>query len=120
MLGQTYFEWMQEPQNKDFAADFNMLMGFAARLRTSWMDVFPPDGLLQVTKSVDAPVLVDVGGSLGTDVVDFGRRYANVRGKVILQELPHVIASAKDKNTLLMSQVNGSRKTPQALPFSTC
>lgn len=92
------------------AADFNHLMTFATRFRTSWMDVFPPDDLLkgmsQETVSLrDGAVLVDIGGSIGTDAVEFRRRYPQVPGRVVLQELPAVIESAKGKNDSLSTEV---------------
>ena len=69
------------------------------------MDVFAPDGLLQEARDVDAPALVDVGGGIGTDVIEFRRRYPQFPGRIILQELAGVIASAKEQKTNLVSEV---------------
>ena len=74
------------------------------------MDVFPPDALLkEVTTdestSRDGALLVDIGGSFGTDAVEFRRRYLHVPGKVVLQELPAVIEAAKAKNIGLSDEV---------------
>ncbi|KAK0510697.1 hypothetical protein JMJ35_007129 [Cladonia borealis] len=100
--GQAYFKWIQEPQNKRTATDFNLLMKFTTRFRKSWMDVFPPDELIQGQTGWDVPLLVDIGGGIGTDVMEFRRRYPDVPGKVVLQELPAVLKSAKESETRLV------------------
>lgn len=55
------------------------------------MDVFAPDDLLRKDRDADAPALVDIGGATGTDAVQFRRRYPDIAGQTILQELPAVI-----------------------------
>ncbi|KAL8725052.1 MAG: hypothetical protein Q9166_007606 [cf. Caloplaca sp. 2 TL-2023] len=84
-------------------------MTFATQFRTSWMDVFPPDDLLEgVAKDTsslrDDALLVDIGGSIGTDAVEFRRKYPQARGRIVLQELPSVIEAAKAKNKDLSSE----------------
>ena len=69
------------------------------------MDVFAPDDLVREANDVEALLLVDVGGGTGTDALEFRRRYPSIPGRVILQELPGVIASAKKKNPSLLSKV---------------
>ena len=80
-------------------------MKFTTQFRKSWIEVFAPDSLLQQARDIDAPALVDIGGGIGTDVLEFRRRYPNVPGRIILQELPAVITSAKEQNSNLVSQV---------------
>ena len=69
------------------------------------MDVFPPNDLLHKDRDADAPALVDIGGGTGADVLQFRRRYPDVAGQIILQDLPAVINSAKAKNTDLTTLV---------------
>ncbi|KAL6718652.1 hypothetical protein ACLMJK_002886 [Lecanora helva] len=102
--GHTYFEWMQEPRNKEAADNMNLLMKFMTQNRKSWMDVFKPDNLLKQDEDPKAPVLVDIGGGFGTDVLDFHRRFPDFSGRIILQELPAVIASGREKNPDLISK----------------
>ena len=78
-------------------------MKFTTQFRKSWIDVFAPSNLLKEARAIDAPVLVDIGGGTGTDVTEFRRRYPDVPGRVILQELPAVIISAQEKNGDLVS-----------------
>jgi len=122
--GQSFFEWMHEPSNILIAADFNQLMTFATQRRTSWMDVFAPDALLEeVTKDEpsarDGALLVDIGGSIGTDAVEFRRRYPHVPGRTVLQELPAVIESATAKNPDLSNEVcSAFRPRADSLTYS--
>lgn len=69
----------------------------------SWLDVFPlraefgagwAADAANVQRGADRAVFVDVGGSLGQQCVDFRTRYpaAEVKGCVILQELPETLA----------------------------
>ena len=44
----------------------------------------------------NAPLLVDVGGGLGFDVSEFHDRFLNLRGQLILQDLPAAIDNVKD------------------------
>ena len=95
-------------------------MKFTTQFRKSWIDVFAPADLLEEARDTDAPVLVDIGGGIGTDVVEFRRRYPNVRGRIILQELRAVVASAKEKNAHLMSQVIATGTSSQSFSSYTC
>lgn len=79
------------------------------------MDVFSPKDLLEKARDSDAPVLVDIGGGIGTDVVEFCRRYPNYPGRIVLQELPAVVASAQEKTIGLLNQVTMTQTSSQTL-----
>jgi len=50
--------------------------------------------LLQVNKnSKNSPLLVDIGGGRGQDLVAFTQKFPGVKKSPILQDLPSVIAS---------------------------
>ena len=49
-------------------------MKFMTHFRKNWLDVFPPDELIQGQRGSDVPLLVEIGGGLGTDVMEFRRR----------------------------------------------
>ena len=72
----------------------------------SWVDVFQPEKQLRGAKDPESALLVDVGGGIGGKTTIFRRRYPHLPGRVILQELPAVIASAKEKNADLGNLVN--------------
>ena len=85
----------QEPLT---AKEFNNHMSMYAHGRARWMD----DGFYPVRKQLidgagigDQDVLlVDIGGSFGHDLADFRRKWPNVPGRLVLQDLPEVVSSA--------------------------
>ena len=60
----------------------------------TWYKTFPfADALLQGAKTdKDAVLLVDVGGNQGHDLVSFHQAYPDAPGRLILQDLPSMIA----------------------------
>lgn len=95
-------------------------MKFQTQSRKSWMDVFAPNDLLGKDSDADAPTLVDIGGGTGADVLQFRRRYPNVPGQIILQDLPAVIKSAKAKNTDLLTLVIITQTPTQGFSSYSC
>ena len=59
-----------------------------------WTDVFPFEQELGHNLTAETPLLVDVGGSIGHQCVAFKAKYPHLPGRVILQDLPPVIANA--------------------------
>ena len=99
LAGQSYFEWIQQPENKDVATDFNLLMKFSTQFRKNWMDVFPPDHILQgVQSSSDSLVRRyrwrHSNRCLGNSVTDI--HMSTVRSSY--RKLPTVIDSALRKS----------------------
>ena len=60
----------------------------------SWFHHFPVQEKLAVEERT-APLIVDVGGSKGHDLVKFKQCYPSLQGRLILQDLPEVIEEAK-------------------------
>ncbi|KAF2728581.1 hydroxyindole O-methyltransferase [Polyplosphaeria fusca] len=75
---------------------FHNHMGAYRQGRDSWMDpgFFPvQDRLVNGAKTHSgAAFLVDIGGSLGHDLEEFARKHPKVEGRLILQDLPSVLA----------------------------
>ncbi|KAL4795782.1 S-adenosyl-L-methionine-dependent methyltransferase [Aspergillus venezuelensis] len=82
------------------ARRFNNHMGVYAQGRKRWMDpgFFPVQEQLVdgITIAQDDVLMVDVGGSFGHDLLDFRRKWPDVPGRLILQDLPEVVAQVKD------------------------
>ncbi|KAL2812683.1 S-adenosyl-L-methionine-dependent methyltransferase [Aspergillus cavernicola] len=82
------------------AKRFNNHMGVYAQGRVRWMDAgfYPVQEQLidGTTIGKDDILLVDVGGSFGHDLSDFRRKWPNVPGRLVLQDLPEVVSSVKD------------------------
>lgn len=64
--------------------------------RPSWMDAgfYPVSQLAQGLKHEDV-LLVDVGGSVGHDLSEFQRKWSDMPGRLVLQDLPDVIEQAQ-------------------------
>ncbi|KAI0514347.1 putative O-methyltransferase [Xylaria bambusicola] len=72
--------------------DFNMFMGNTMGARHYWVDWFPVQDILLDGATNGSPLLVDVGGGKGHDVVSFHTRYPH-QGRLVLQDLESVIES---------------------------
>ncbi|KAJ5843574.1 uncharacterized protein N7525_001315 [Penicillium rubens] len=87
----------QEPLT---AKQFNNHMSVYAQGRVRWMDpgFYPIQEQLidGVMIGEDDVLLVDVGGSFGHDLSGFHRKWPGLPGRLVLQDLPEVVASVKD------------------------
>ncbi|KAJ5093997.1 hypothetical protein N7456_009858 [Penicillium angulare] len=82
------------------AKQFNNHMSAYHQGRPSWMDdgFFDVPRLVQVDTGDDGALLVDMGGSVGHDLSEFRRKHPNAAGRLILQDLPHVLEQARTMN----------------------
>ena len=75
---------------------FNTVMTIARTNRgQEWYEFFPVETKLRV-QSDSHPVLIDIGGGLGHDLIAFKQKHPILPGKLIIQDLPIVIDSVKD------------------------
>ncbi|KAJ5794560.1 O-methyltransferase [Penicillium paradoxum] len=92
----TFFEYLAK--HPEQAQQFNNFMGLYATDRPRWLDEghFPVREILGKGASTDedAVLLVDVGGGKGHDLVLFQKRYGDLPGRMILQDMPSVIEQA--------------------------
>lgn len=90
------FAWQQK---LGYGTHFNNHMGGYRQGRPPWMGpgFFPVKERLIIgaDNSLDAPFLVDIGGSTGHDLAQFQGHHPNHPGKLILQDLPVVIGQIK-------------------------
>lgn len=81
------------------AKQFNNHMSVYSLGRPSWMDAgFYPvhEQLLANTNLTNEDALIiDMGGSIGHDLAEFKRKWPDAPGRLILQDLPAVVAHAK-------------------------
>ncbi|KAL9038359.1 MAG: hypothetical protein Q9180_003190 [Flavoplaca navasiana] len=81
---------------------FNDFMATRRQGRQRWYDIYPVGQVLSASLSnadTDTPgesnvLLVDVGGNRGHDLVELRAKYPDLGGKMILQDLPDVVAHA--------------------------
>jgi hypothetical protein len=87
-------------QSLGYGTHFNHHMGGYRLGRPPWMSpgFFPvQERLIEgADSSPDAPFLVDIGGSVGHDLLEFKKHYPSHPGQLVLQDLPVVISQISD------------------------
>ncbi|KAL4997402.1 S-adenosyl-L-methionine-dependent methyltransferase [Aspergillus recurvatus] len=94
-----FFEFLKE--HPAYGEEFNNHMTAYHQGRPSWMDegFYPVPSLTEgLNIAADDVLLVDVGGNVGHDLSEFRRKWPNIPGRLILQDLPEVIEQAKWQN----------------------
>ncbi|KAF2112764.1 S-adenosyl-L-methionine-dependent methyltransferase [Lophiotrema nucula] len=90
-----YFTWLKK-QDPKYQSAFNVAMSLQNAVRgQQWFEYFPFEEKLKVD-SPDRAAFVDVGGNLGHDLRVFHEKHPTFPGKLILEDLPQVIADVKD------------------------
>jgi hypothetical protein len=91
------FSWLQ---SLGYGMRFNNHMGGYSRGRMPWMvpECYPVQQRLISGAEIDpkTPFLVDIGGNIGHDLVQFATNYPAHPGRLILQDLPDVINQITD------------------------
>ena len=85
------FEFLAK--NPKIFNDFNIFMSAQREGRAYWLDFYPFEQKLPVeARDSDHNVLfVDVGGALGSEILELRKRFPALKGRMILQELPQTI-----------------------------
>lgn len=103
------FEWLHA--NPPAGLQFNNHMGGYSTDRPSWMD----DGFYPVEERLlrgfntsstsggggdgkGSALLVDIGGGLGHDIEAFSQKFPRANGRLVLQDLEHVIGQVERKD----------------------
>ena len=88
------FEWF--PKHPEELNDFNLWMTGQREGRANWLDFYPlQEKLLNGFGGSDSSVMfVDVGGARGHEVEAIKKRFPDLPGKFILQDLPETIKQA--------------------------
>lgn len=90
----TTFEYMSSVPH--ILKDFNTFMGNTLGARKYWTDWFPVKNRLIDGAHESSPLLVDVGGGKGHDVLDFHAKFPQKPGRLVLQDLSPVTDSLGD------------------------
>lgn len=88
---QPGFIWFQQhPEKFD---NFNQYMAIQREGLPSWLSVYPVD---EETKgwNPENPVFVDVGGGIGHQCLALKKKYPQLPGRVVLQDLPPALEHA--------------------------
>lgn len=104
----TFYEWLHE--RPESAANFQTLLKGYSSDRPTWTSFYPTQDLLK-TWQTDTPLFVDIGGGRGQDLMHLLNLHkTDIRSQLILQDLPEVIATAKEQDL-------DQRITPMAHDF---
>ncbi|KAL8649517.1 MAG: hypothetical protein Q9226_005550 [Calogaya cf. arnoldii] len=89
---QPFFDYLKT--HPELSVSFNNYMAGHRRGRPNWMDAdFYPveDALKDIKLHPDTPLLVDIGGGKGHDVMEFKKKFPSTPGRLIVQDLPDTI-----------------------------
>ena len=88
-----YFEWLKSHPRDQSA--FNTVMAMSRMKRgEEWFEFYPVEDRLCVAGN--KPLLVDIGGGLGHDLIALKSKFPNLQGQLVVQDLPIVIENVKD------------------------
>ena len=93
---QLFFWLIQHPQHM---SDFNDLMEAQRKNRIEWYTLVGVENDLfkdQDTSDPNAALFVDVGVNRGQNVEALSKLFPKAQGKIVLQDLPPVIADVKE------------------------
>lgn len=88
--GQSQFEWLAQRRHQQVL--FNSYMSSRRQGRPSWFDVYPVERLNAASLDKEDVLVVDVGGNQGHDLVRFREKHPDIPGRLVLQDLPAVVA----------------------------
>lgn len=74
---------------------FNNMMGAVMANQASWLDIYPHQTLLDADGDHTAPLLVDVGGSVGHDIERFRQAHPEAAARLVLQDRAEVVKLSK-------------------------
>ncbi len=99
------FQWLIN--DSSMMSNFNTFMTGSLETRKNWFSTFPVDEiLLDGTRKEDSEsvLLIDIAEGEGHDIEAFHKSYADVPGKLILQDLPPKIDNIKSLDSAVVRQ----------------
>ncbi|KAI9709578.1 MAG: hypothetical protein M1820_003338 [Bogoriella megaspora] len=92
-----YIYWSKQP---GVIENFNIFMGglYGTPLRLPWQEWFPADKVIfdGYQENISDVVFVDVGGGIGHECQTLLKKFPDVKGRIVLQDLPNVIDDVKE------------------------
>lgn len=109
-----YFEWLKK--NPADQEAFNATMTLGRQFRgIEWFEYFPVEEKLRDTTN-DRAMFIDIGGGIGHDIMEFRKRFPNLPGRFVLQDLPDVINNVPKPLINGIEAVSYDMFTPQPVP----
>ncbi|OHW98651.1 o-methyltransferase [Colletotrichum incanum] len=106
--------WSYLKENSKAGEMFNILQKVSTTKEPAWMDIYPHHKLVDESDS-SLPLLVDVGGGIGQDLLRFYSVYPEAASRLYLEDLQEVIADAHTKSIIpnTVNKLEYSFFTPQ-------
>ena len=98
----SFFEWA--PQNPQHMESLGHVM--ALNRHTDWVDDYPGEKLGSLATSPDKAVLVDIGGGFGQQAAAFRRKFPDLAGRVVVQDIPSTLAGAQPVRDIEFMEYN--------------
>ncbi|WDK20460.1 o-methyltransferase [Colletotrichum graminicola] len=113
--------WSYLKENPKAGEIFNTLMKFSTMKEPAWMEIYPHKNLVDESDH-NCPLLVDIGGGIGQDILRFYTAYPEVASRIYLEDLPEVIADANEKAIIpnAVNKLEYSFFTPQPIKRCPC
>ncbi|KAI0474676.1 S-adenosyl-L-methionine-dependent methyltransferase [Xylaria cf. heliscus] len=90
---QDPFTWFGE--HPEYHKYFNDYMAVRRGPETSWLTIYAVNEHIKTTDSdPNRAIFVNIGGGVGHQCAQFKAAYPNVQGRIVLEDLPHVVADA--------------------------
>lgn len=62
-----------------------------------WFEIYPVEEKLRLSNpDASAILLVDIGGNVGHDLINFQKKFPDLPGRLVFEDLPGVVAAAGD------------------------
>ncbi|KAF3930355.1 O-demethylpuromycin-O-methyltransferase [Dactylellina cionopaga] len=112
--GLPFFEFCKE--NLEYQASFTGWMSLYTEWKENWTDIYDTKKLFEGEINSEVPILVDVGGNTGVDMLRFLEKHPEVpRGSLVLQDQAHVIDLVKPKVDPRVEAIGYDFFTPQPI-----
>lgn len=89
------FEFLAQPGKEAQQEAFSRHMTAKNLMNRRWFELVDLDQALGQVESQDSPLIVDVGGSVGHDLIALHESHPELDGRLILMDLPGPIRNAK-------------------------
>lgn len=77
------------PEHKRAFDDY--MIGRKSGIRKSWFEIYPAADILPKDPTPDSATIVDIGGGVGADLVNFQMRYEGKGTFLVLEDLPETL-----------------------------
>ena len=93
-----WFDWLRDHPTE--FQNFNECMEGYREGRPPWIELFPAKQVVcDGARDADDILLIDIGGNLGHDLMTFKNAFPDVTGRLILPDLPNVIATVSPETS---------------------